>query len=160
MKLFARSWLTIFGGSLALFLARFLLPSPVGMADNGDGPRLLCAFGVGPVAGSYPRYDAFAYFTLAPSASCANAPVYPSSEHLLLAAARDLTPLLRLPGTISLIALGLITCALQSAGIASLACGLRLRLRYAVLLAAALWLTWRTHRSSTPTRVPTARAPR
>src|SRR3984957_20026516 len=65
MKLFARWWLTIFGGSLALFLARFLLPSAVGMADNGDGPRLLCAFGVGPVTGSYPRYDAFAYFTFA-----------------------------------------------------------------------------------------------
>ena len=140
MKLFARWWLTIFGGSLALFLARFLLPSAVGMADNGDGPRLLCAFGLGPVTGSYPRYDAFAYFTFVPSASCANAPVYPSSEHLLLAAARDLTPLLGLPGTISLIALGLITCVLQSAGIASLACGLRLRLRYTIVLAAALWL--------------------
>jgi hypothetical protein len=140
IRLFTRWWLTIFGGSLVLFLARFLLPSPVGMADNGDGPRLLCGLGVAPVTGGLPRYDGFAYFTFTPSAGCVNADVYPSSEHLLLAAARDLTPLLRLPGTVSLIALGLVTCALQSAGIASLACGLRLRWRHTVLLAAALWL--------------------
>ena len=140
IRLFARWWLTVFAGSLVLFLARFLLPSPVGMADNGDGPRLLCGLGVAPVTGGLPRYDGFAYFTFTPSAGCVNADVYPSSEHLLLAGARDLTPPLQLPGMLNLIALGLITCVLQSAGIASLACGLRLRWRYTVLLAAALWL--------------------
>ena len=140
MRVYTRRWLTVSCGSLTLFMARFLLPSPVAMADNGDGPRLMCALGVAPVSGGHPRYDGFAYFTYEPSASCANAPVYPSSEHLLLAAARDLTPLLGLPGTVSLIAVGLITCGLQSAGIASLACGLRLRWRSTVLLAAALWL--------------------
>jgi hypothetical protein len=140
IRLYTRHWLIVSGGSLVLFFARFLLPAPVAMADNGDGSRLMCGLGVAPVTGGLPRYDAFAYFTFTPSPGCANAPIYPSSEHLLLAAARDLTPLLRLPGTISLIALGLITCVLQSAGIASLACGLRLRLRYTILLAAALWL--------------------
>lgn len=140
IRLFARWWLTVFGSSLALFLARFLLPSPVGMADNGDGPRMMCGLGVAPVTSTFPRYDGFAYFTFTPSPDCANAAVYNSSEHLLLAAARDLTPLLRLPGTVSLIALGLITCVLQSAGIASLACGLRLSFRSTLLLAGALWL--------------------
>jgi hypothetical protein len=140
IRLYTRWWLTIFGGSLALFLARFLLPSPVGMADNGDGPRMMCGLGVAPVTGGLPRYDGFAYFSFTPSSSCVNAAVYSSSERLLLATARDLTPLLRLPGTISLIALGLITCLLQSAGIASLACGLRLGFRASLLVAGAIWL--------------------
>ena len=66
--------------------------------------------------------------------------MYSSSEHLLLEVARLLTPAPGLGGTVSLVALGIITCLLQSAGIASLACGFRLKLRPTLLLAAALWL--------------------
>lgn len=110
------------------------------MADEGDGPRLMCGLGVAPVTGGQARYDAFAYFTFARSSGCANASVYSSSEHLLLVLAGWLTPVLGLPGTINLIALGLITCVLAAAGIASLACGLRLQVRGTLLVAAALWL--------------------
>jgi hypothetical protein len=137
---FARHWLAIFVLSLALFVLRFLVPSPVGMADNGDGPRLMCAFGVAPVTGRYPRYDSYAYFTFDPSRSCAGASTYSSSQHLLLALARWLTPILGLPGTLNLIALGLIICAIQSAGIASLACGLRVGLAGRLAVGAAAWL--------------------
>jgi hypothetical protein len=140
MRAYTRRWLAIFASSLTLFVARFLIPSPVGMADNGDGPRLMCGLGVTPVTGGYPRYDGFAFFTYSPSSICSNASVYSSSEHFLLVAARWLTPLIGAAGTVNLIALGLVTCALQSAGIASLACGLRLGLRNTLLVAAAIWL--------------------
>lgn len=140
IRLFAGRWTAIFGGSLALFLIRFLLPSPVGMADNGDGPRMMCGLGVAPLTGGYPRYDAFAYFAFAPNPVCATADSYASSQHMLLVAARDLTPLVGLSGYVNLIALGIVTCLLQAAGIASLACGLRLRPRNTVLVAAAVWL--------------------
>ncbi|HLQ53080.1 MAG TPA: hypothetical protein VK162_02280, partial [Streptosporangiaceae bacterium] len=40
-------WLSIFGVSLGLFIIRFLIPTPVGQADNRDGPRLMCGRGLG-----------------------------------------------------------------------------------------------------------------
>ena len=135
-----RQWLTIFLLSLALFVLRFLVPSPVGMADNGDGPRLMCAFGLAPVTHSYPRYDSYAYFSFDPSKSCVGVSTYSSSQHLLLALAQWLTPVLGLSGRLNLIALGLVTCAIQSAGIACLACGLRFGLRGRLIVAAAAWL--------------------
>jgi hypothetical protein len=138
---FAVHWLSIFGGSMALFLLRFLVPSPVGMADNGDGPRLMCGLGVAPVTGGNERYDGYAYFRYARSpATCAHASLYSSSEHLLLVAARWLTPVLGLQGAVNLIALGVLTCALASVGIASLACGLAPAMRSRLAVAAALWL--------------------
>ena len=133
-------WLSVFGTALGLFVLRFLVPSPVGMADNGDGPRLMCGLGVAPVTGSFPGYDAYAFFRFVPSPACAGAGIYPSSEHLLLVAAQWLTPVLGLQGKVSLIALGLITCVLASAGIASLAAGLRISLRARLLIAVVLWL--------------------
>ncbi len=135
-----RNWLAIFGVSLAAFTIRFLVPSPVAMADNGDGQRLMCAFGVGPVTSGHQRYLAYAYFTYVRSPRCAGATTYPSSEHLLLILARWLTPLLGLSGVINLIALGVVTCVLVSAAIASLALALAATVRGQIALAAALWL--------------------
>ncbi|MFZ0046849.1 MAG: hypothetical protein WAL16_13485, partial [Streptosporangiaceae bacterium] len=63
IRLFSRIWCLIFSCSLLLLVVRFLVPAPVGMADEGDGPRLMCGLGVAPVTGGMPRYDAFAYFT-------------------------------------------------------------------------------------------------
>jgi hypothetical protein len=140
LREYARRWLTVSAASMALFVIRFLVPSPVGMADQGDGARLMCAFGVAPATGAYPRYDSFAFFTFSPAAGCSQTILYDSSQHVLLDVAGWLTPLLGLSGKISLIALGLLICALQSAGIASAACGLKLRMRGTVLLALALWL--------------------
>jgi hypothetical protein len=139
----AGRWLSIFGASLALLIVRFLVPAPVGQADNRDGPRLMCGRGLrlGPVVPrGDPRFFRFAYFEYAPSASCAHARTYPSSEVVPLELARLLTPLLRLPGTLNLIALGLVMCVLASIGIASLATGLRLRLWAQLLMAAVIWL--------------------
>lgn len=137
---FARRWLAIFAGSLGLFIIRFLVPAPVGQADNHDGKRVMCAFGVAPVTGGHPRWISYAYFQFAPSASCAKLGAYPTSQLVPLEAARLLTPLLGLPGTVNLIALGLLTCAIASFGIASLAVGLRMRLWAQLAVAAAAWL--------------------
>jgi len=136
-------WLSIFGFSFGLLLVRFLVPVPVGQADNRDGPRLMCGRGLhlGPVVPrGDPRFFRFAYFAYAPSPSCNKLPTYPSSELVPLEVARLLTPVLRLPGTLNLIALGLLMCLLTAIGIASLATGLRLPLWAQLLVAAAVWL--------------------
>jgi hypothetical protein len=136
----AGRWLSIFGVSFGLFLIRFLVPVPVGQADNRDGPRLMCSLGVGPVTYGHPRYFRFAYFTYVPKVGCVGRVPYLSSELVPLVITRVLTPLLTLPGVLNLIALGLLMCALASAGIASLAVGLRIPLWAQLLVAAVLWL--------------------
>lgn len=136
----AVGWLSIFAVSLGLFAARFLIPVPVGMANDGDGARLMCGFGVQPVTGGRPPLDKYAFFRFHPAASCAGEHLYPSSQHILLLGAQWLTPVLGLPGRINLIALGLLTSAVASFGIASLVMGLRLNLWARLALAAALWL--------------------
>ncbi len=135
-----KGWLAIFGVSLTAFMIRFLVLSPVAMADNGDGPRLMCAFGLGPVTGGHARYLAYAYFSYVRSPRCAGTATYLSSEHLLLIAAHWLTPVLGLSGVINLIALGVVSCVLVSAGIASMALTLASTVRGQIALAGALWL--------------------
>jgi hypothetical protein len=140
----AGRWLSIFGLSLGLFLVRFLVPVPVGQADNRDGPRLMCGRGLGMapvVPRGDPRFFRYAYFEYVPQrAVCGGLHTYPSSELVPLELARLLTPVLGLPGTLNLIALGVLMCAAASVGIASLATGLRLRPWAQLLLAAILWL--------------------
>jgi hypothetical protein len=136
-------WLGIFGASLAALLVRFLVPVPVGQADNRDGPRLMCGrpLGMEPVfPHGDPRFFRYAYFQYASSPLCHHRLPYPTSELGPLLAARVLTPVFGLPGQLNLIALGLLMCALASVGIASLATGLRMRLRAQVLMAAAIWV--------------------
>ena len=132
--------LAIFGVSLGLLLIRFLVPSPVGQADNRDGPRLMCGLGLGPITGHHPRYFRFSYFEYVPRDSCAGRVPYPSSELVPIEVARVLTPVLGLSGTVNLIAVAVLMCALASAAIASLAAGLRIRPWAQVLVAAACWL--------------------
>jgi hypothetical protein len=131
-------WLSIFTVSLGLFIVRFLVPAPVGQADNHDGPRMMCALGVTPYTGGHARFFEYAYFDYVASKSC-RAP-YMSSQLVPLEIARFLTPVLGLPGKLNLIALGLLTCVLVSVGIASLATGLRLPLWGRLAVAAAAWL--------------------
>ncbi len=135
-----RLWLSIAGVSLGLFLVRFLVPTPVGQADNRDGPRLMCGvFGLGPVVPrGYPRDFRYAYFQYAP-APCGRAP-YATSQIVPLEVARLLTPVFGLPGTLNLIVLGVAMCVVTSVAIASLATGLRVRPWGQLLAAAALWL--------------------
>lgn len=135
-----RTWLLIFAGSLALFLIRFLVPTPVGQADNRDGTRLTCGLGLGPVTHGHPRFFRFAYFEYVTRASCAGRAPYPSSELLPMELGRLLTPVFGLPGVLNLIALGVVLCVLASVGIASLATGLRIRLWAQLAVAAVAWL--------------------
>jgi hypothetical protein len=132
-------WLSLFAASLGLFIARFLVPTPVGQADNHDGPRVLCILGVGPATQGYSRWFQYAYFEFVPSAGC-HVSRYPSSQLVPLELARVLTWVTGLPGTLNLIALGVLTCAIASFGIASLATGLRLRLWAQLIVAAVAWL--------------------
>jgi len=136
----AGRWLSIFAASFGLFLIRFLVPVPVGQADNRDGPRLMCGLGVGPVTHGYPRYFRYAYFEYVPKAACDARVPYPSSELVPVVITRALTPLLALSGALNLLALGLLMCVIASAGIASLAVGLRVRLWAQLLVAAVIWL--------------------
>ena len=133
-------WLSIFGFSFGLFLIRFLIPVPVGQADNRDGPRLMCgALGLNPVVPhGYPKYYDYAYFQYI-HGYCGRSP-YVTSELVPLAVARVLTPVFGLHGTLNLIALGVLMCGIASVAIATLATGLRIRPWAQVLVAAALWL--------------------
>jgi hypothetical protein len=135
-----RTWLVIFALSLCAFLIRFLVPSPVAQADNRDGPRLLCGIGLVPLRHGLPRYFRYAYMTYVHSPSCAGRAPYPSSQLGLLAIARVLTPVLGLAGSLSMVALGVVTCVVASVGIASLAVGLRVRVWAQVLIAAIVWV--------------------
>ena len=132
--------LVIFGVSLGLLLIRLLVPTPVGQADNRDGPRLMCGLGLGPVTGHHPRFFRFSYFEYVPKHSCAGRVPYPSSELVPIEVARVLTPIFGLHGSVNLIAVAVLMCALASVAIASLAVGLRIRPWAQVLVAAACWL--------------------
>src|SRR5712691_13077386 len=96
----AGRWLSIFTVSLGLFIVRFLVPAPVGQADNRDGPRLMCGLGVAPVTHGFARFFRYAYFEYVPSKACAGRLPYPSSALVPLELARLVTPVLRLPGTL------------------------------------------------------------
>jgi hypothetical protein len=135
-----RAWLAIFTVSLAAFLVRFLVPNPVAQADNRDGPRLMCGLGLVPVTHGRPRFFSFAYFEYVHSPACAGRAPYPSSQLVLLELARLLTPVFGLPGSLNLIAQGVLMCTLASVGIASLATGLRVRLWAQLLVAAVIWV--------------------
>jgi len=133
--------LSLFAVSLGLFIVRFLVPTPVGQADNHDGPRVMCDLGVWAVTHGSPQWFRYAYFEFAPWAGgCAQAGRYPSSQLVPLELTRILTWAVGLPGTVNLIALGLLTCVIVSFGIASLATGLRLRLWAQLAVAAVTWL--------------------
>jgi hypothetical protein len=137
-------WLSIFAASLTAFLIRFLVPVPVGQADNRDGPRLMCGrppLGMEPLfPRGDPRYFRFAYFAYASSGACRHHLPYPTSELGPLLAARALTPVFGLRGQLNLIALGVLMCVLASVAIASLVIGLRIRLWAQVILAAVIWV--------------------
>lgn len=111
-------WLAIFVASLGALLIRFLVPGPVGQADNRDGPRLMCGLGLGPVTGRHPRFFRFAYFDYVPKQACGGRVPYPSSELIPLEVSRLLTPVLGLPGSLNLIAAGVLPLWLVMAGIA------------------------------------------
>src|SRR5581483_11271980 len=95
---------------------------------NHDGPRVMCDLGLWAVTGRSPHWFSYAYFEFAPSVSCAHAARYPTSQLVPLVLTRVITVVTGLPGSLNLIALGVLTCVIASLGIACLATGLRLRL--------------------------------
>jgi hypothetical protein len=135
-----RRWLGFFAASLALFLIRFLVPTPVAQADNRDGPRLMCGLGLEPVTHGLARFFRYAYFQYDTAPRCAGRAPYPSSQLVPLELARLLTPVFGLRGALNMIALGIVMCVLAAVGISSLVVGLRIRLWAQLLIAAAIWL--------------------
>ena len=92
-------WLSVFAVSLGLFIVRFLVPTPVGQADNHDGPRVMCDLGVWAVTHGSPQWFRYAYFEFGPWASgCAQAGRYPTSQLVPLELARILTGLPQIVG--------------------------------------------------------------
>jgi hypothetical protein len=134
------TWVGIFAVSFGAFMIRFLVPVPVAQADNKDGPRLMCGLGLAPVTHGHARFFRFAYFVYVHSPSCGSRAPYPSSQLVLLIAAKLLTPLLGLHGSLNMLALGALTCVVASVAIASLAVGLRVRLWAQILVAVIIWV--------------------
>lgn len=125
-----------------LMAVRLLAGTPVGMADNGDGIRLLCQLGAtadGPPPGSE-RFD-FAHFiypALSPGAACAG---YPSSQLLQLRLTAWAHDLLGRPGVIDMRLVVLQDCLLVGLAIGTTVWLLRRARWWArVVVPAALFL--------------------
>jgi hypothetical protein len=123
----------LFGLSLAVLLLRWLVPQPIGAADNGDGWRLLCPLGA---AGDRLLEDAVqpAY---APAPLCNSD--YVSTQSWLQRAAQWIGHLLGSDDALNLYVLGALTCVLVAAAVTVLVLGLPLP-RNAKVVAAGLVL--------------------
>ncbi|GAA3574218.1 hypothetical protein GCM10022222_68270 [Amycolatopsis ultiminotia] len=130
-----RFGLAVFAASLALLLVRFLVPRPVGMADNGDGWRLLCKLGGRQL--DRPS-EGFVRFSYGPAPPCDSA--YVSSQSWLDWAASKIGSLFGAAGVLNLVVLGVLTCVLVAAAVTATVLGLDLRGRNRVLATALLLL--------------------
>ncbi|MFB7339054.1 glycan biosynthesis hexose transferase WsfD [Streptomyces hydrogenans] len=111
-----------------LMVVRLFVPSPVGMADNGDGFRRMCSLDVVTlVPPGVEQWLKFAHFTYtrAPQDGCDPAQVYPSSGNWLLRAAEVLSNLLGFPGVLDLRALAVLFCVLIAGAFTLFAAALR-----------------------------------
>ncbi|MCX5213118.1 hypothetical protein OG689_28275 [Kitasatospora sp. NBC_00240] len=111
-----------------LMAARIFLPGAVGMADNGDGPRRMCALGtvaqVDPGSAPWWAFVNFGYVRAEPG-MCDPAATYRSSGNLLLRLARPLGHWLGLPGELDLRALAVLFCLLAGLALGVFAAALR-----------------------------------
>ncbi|MBB4688808.1 glycan biosynthesis hexose transferase WsfD [Amycolatopsis jiangsuensis] len=130
-----RFGLAVFTASLALLLVRFLVPRPVGMADNGDGWRLLCKLGAQEFDRPSEDFVRFGYGAAPPCDSA-----YVSSQSWFDWAATKLGELFGVAGVLNLIVLGVLTCVLVAAAITLTVLGLDLRGWHRVLATALLLL--------------------
>ncbi|MFC9326689.1 hypothetical protein [Kitasatospora sp. NPDC057015] len=117
------------GAATALLMAaRIFLPGPVGMADNGDGPRRMCALEtvarVDPGSSPWWSHVNFGYDHAQPG-SCDPLATYRSSGNLLLWLARSLGHWLGLPGELDLRALAVLFCLLAGLAVGVFAGALR-----------------------------------
>lgn len=128
-------------GSVLMAL-RLLVPVPVGMANNGDGSRLMCHIGADvngpPEPSARWLFARFAYDALPPDASCTN---YRSTQLLQLKITAWLHDLWGLPGVIDTRELIVQDCILAGLAIGVMVWLLRKSaLSARVLVAAALFL--------------------
>jgi hypothetical protein len=108
-----------------VLLLRLFAGGAVGLADQGDGHRLTCSLGVAPTqpwgvdarAHVWPTLQAQQWWGDACSAAGPQA-TYPSSEHVLLRAAKALTGPLGFPGALDLRALGVLCAVVVGIGLA------------------------------------------
>ncbi|MEU5260064.1 hypothetical protein [Amycolatopsis sp. NPDC021455] len=130
-----RFGLGVFVLSLGALLLRFLVPRPIGMADNGDGWRLLCDLG-----GRHPdiKPEFYVHFSYGPGQVCTTQ--YISSQAWLDWFASKLGKVLGSSAELNLLVLGAITCVLVAGGIAATVLGLELSRRNRVIAAVLLLL--------------------
>ncbi|MFF1868594.1 hypothetical protein [Kitasatospora herbaricolor] len=112
----------------ALLAARIFLPGPIGLADNGDGPRRMCALDsvaqVDPGSAPWWAYVNFGYVRAQPGA-CDPDGGHPGSAAVLLRLARPLGHWLGLPGEVDLRALAVLFCLLAGLAVGVFAAALR-----------------------------------
>ncbi|UNO41734.1 hypothetical protein [Streptomyces sp. MST-110588] len=134
--------LAVFTAALALFLLRFLVPVPVGSANQGDGARATCTLGLMPTTHGLPRFKSYVFSELRPAPAHCGTRVVPywTSQTLLFGLGRPFTRLFGLRGEINLFAVGLVACLVAAVCLAVLAAALRLAVAARVAVAAAVWL--------------------
>ncbi|WP_033288502.1 hypothetical protein [Amycolatopsis jejuensis] len=130
-----RFGLGVFAASLVLLLLRFLVPRPVGMADNGDGWRLLCRLGGRQLDRPSEGFVRFSYGSAPPCDSA-----YISSQNWLDWAASKLGTLFGAAGVLNLLVLGVLTCILVAGAITATVLGLDLNRRNRIIATALLLL--------------------
>ncbi|WP_409185440.1 hypothetical protein F9C11_14805 [Amycolatopsis sp. VS8301801F10] len=130
-----RFGLGVFVASLGLLLLRFLVPRPVGMADNGDGWRLLCQLGGRQLDRPSEGFVRFSYGSAPPCDSA-----YVSSQAWLDWAAGKIGALFGASGVLNLLVLGVLTSVLVAAAITVTVLGLDLNRRNRLLATALLLL--------------------
>ncbi|MEV6910235.1 hypothetical protein [Amycolatopsis sp. NPDC051071] len=130
-----RLTLGVFFAALGVLLVRFLVPRPIGMADNGDGWRILCRLG----AREFDRPSQyFVRFSYGPAPACDSE--YISSQSWIDKIASGLGQLFDPSSILNLLVLGVLGCLLAAGGIAAIVAGLRLSVRNSFIATAALLL--------------------
>jgi hypothetical protein len=114
----------LFGGSLALLLVRWLVPGPIGAADNGDGWRILCHLGANERDRISETWVRMAY---RPSPPCPSG--YVSSQTWLDRAAQGFGHLLGSASALNLYVVGALSCLVAAAAVTMLALALPLSRR-------------------------------
>ncbi|GGP86495.1 glycan biosynthesis hexose transferase WsfD [Streptomyces melanogenes] len=115
-----------------IMLGRLFIGSTVGLADSGDGHRLLCQLDVAPVgqpqwAWVTPTYEAYDWKGEACSTGGSGTP-YLSTQWVLLVFAKALTPVLGLPGALDLRALGVVCSLVFGLAVALLTAAMPLKI--------------------------------
>ncbi|SFW51029.1 hypothetical protein [Amycolatopsis australiensis] len=133
----ARLGIGVFAASLALFVARFLVPRPIAMSNNGDGGRVLCGAGI--TWKGLPEPFVHLAYTPSPGVPPCR-PTYLLTQSWLAELAVRVGGLIGLHGTLSLVILGLLSSVIAAAAVTAIVLGLPYRRRTRLFVAAGLLL--------------------